>query len=97
MIFLLGEEDMDSLVFAVGQKKALQKMAKEYQDLQNYSSNLKPVTRVSSVELYHLSESGEVTGCVLNDKMMAFITKHYKEIQSVHISDQYTGKIQDTT
>ena len=95
VIFLLGEEDMDSFVFAIGHKKALQKMAKEYQDLQSYTANLKPISRGTSVELYQLSESGEVAGCVLSERMMSFIAKHCKEIQSVHISDQYTGMVQD--
>lgn len=98
MIFQLDDEDMDNFVFAIGQKKALQKLAKELQDLHNYTPNLKPVTRgsMTSSNVYQLSESGEVTGCVLNDKMVAFIAKHYQEIQSVHITDQYTGMVQDT-
>ena len=33
MVFQLDEEDMDSFVLAVGQKKALLKMQKEYEDL----------------------------------------------------------------
>jgi hypothetical protein len=33
IVFQLDEEDMDSFVLVVGQKKALLKMQKEYEDL----------------------------------------------------------------
>lgn len=87
---------MDSLVFAVGQKKALQKMVKDFQDLHNFTPNLKPLSRASSSDLFQLSESAEIAGSVLNEKMMAFVAKHSKQIQSIHVTDQYTGMVQDT-
>ena len=33
MVFQLGDEDMDSFVLALGKKKPLLKMQKEYEDL----------------------------------------------------------------
>lgn len=40
VVFQLDEEDMDSFVLVVGQKKALLKMQKEYEDLVSLKNNI---------------------------------------------------------
>ncbi len=93
MIFQLDESDMDSLVFACGQKRALTKLVKEYEDLSRFSPSIKAMGRADG--LFQATESGEVTASVLSERIMTFIAKHSHDILSIHITDQFTGLVQD--
>ena len=85
---------MDSLVFACGQKRALQKLIKDYEDLHRYTPTAKPLSR-GGEDMFLASESGEVASSVLNERVLSFIDKHSREIVTIHITDQYTGAVQE--
>ena len=61
IVFQLDEEDMDSFVLVVGQKKALLKMQKEYEDLVSLwnfdTSNFFPSTDAYNTQCLSLSLS----------------------------------------
>lgn len=100
---------MDSFVLAVGTRKTLQKMQKEYEDLvslgiycpvicpflqKNFmTGNVRPVSKAEP--LFYISEIAEATQCFL-ERNTTFLSKHSHDIDSIHISDQYTGYVQDT-
>lgn len=96
VVFQLGEEDMDSYVLALGQKKAVQRMQKEYEDLSNYCPTVRPGSKNSLDETFWvLSEIPEATSAVLSHTTLQFLNKHASAIESLHISDQYTGFVQN--
>uniref|UniRef100_A0A7N6AQ77 PAT complex subunit CCDC47 n=1 Tax=Anabas testudineus TaxID=64144 RepID=A0A7N6AQ77_ANATE len=72
----LNDEDMDTFVFAVGTKKAMAKLQKEIEFCDS---------------LAILSEMGEVTDGVMDNKMVHYITNHADKIESIHFSDQFSG------
>lgn len=95
LIFQLGDEDeMDSFVLAIAPKKTLQKMQKDYEDLKNYTSNIRPVNKAEP--LFFTSEIPEATQAFLSDKNCTFLAKYSTIVESVHITDQYTGFVQDS-
>nr|XP_032801875.1 coiled-coil domain-containing protein 47 isoform X3 [Petromyzon marinus]XP_032801877.1 coiled-coil domain-containing protein 47 isoform X3 [Petromyzon marinus] len=86
-------DDMDSMVFAVGTKKAVSRLHKEMQDLSLYCTDKpKPLGRYGLPDsLVVLSESSEITDCLLDLKMISFLKAHAETIESIHMSDQYSG------
>ena len=107
---------MDSYVLALGQKKAVQRMQKEYEDLvschhhcswqtsseprffpqSNYCPTVRPGSKNSLDETFWvLSEIPEATSAVLSHTTLQFLNKHASAIESLHISDQYTGFVQN--
>jgi hypothetical protein len=45
--------------------------------------------------LFFMSEIAEATQGFLNDKVCTFLAKHAAVVESIHITDQYTGYVQD--
>uniref|UniRef100_A0A8C5AF50 PAT complex subunit CCDC47 n=1 Tax=Gadus morhua TaxID=8049 RepID=A0A8C5AF50_GADMO len=89
----LNDDDMDTFVFAVGTKKAMAKMQKDMQDLSEFCSD-KPKSGAKyglPESLAILTEMGEVTDGVMDSKMVHFITSHADKIESIHLSDQFSG------
>ncbi|RXM32589.1 Coiled-coil domain-containing protein 47 [Acipenser ruthenus] len=89
----LNDEDMDTFVFAVGTKKAMARMQKEMQDLSEFCSD-KPKSGAKyglPESLAILSELGEATEGVMDNKMVHFLTNHADKIESIHFSDQFSG------
>uniref|UniRef100_A0A3Q3XGW9 PAT complex subunit CCDC47 n=1 Tax=Mola mola TaxID=94237 RepID=A0A3Q3XGW9_MOLML len=89
----LTEEDMDTFVFAVGTKKAMARLQKEMQDLSEFCGD-KPKSGAKyglPDSLAILSEMGEVTDGVMDNKMVHYITNHADKIESIHFSDQFSG------
>ncbi|CAL8288174.1 unnamed protein product [Boreogadus saida] len=89
----LNDDDMDTFVFAVGTKKAMAKMQKDMQDLSEFCSD-KPKSGAKyglPESLAILTEMGEVTDGVMDSKMVHFITTHADKIESIHLSDQFSG------
>ncbi|XP_006638225.1 PAT complex subunit CCDC47 [Lepisosteus oculatus] len=89
----LNDEDMDTFVFAVGTKKAMARLQKEMQDLSEFCSDKpKSGAKFGLPEfLAILSEMGEVTEGVMDNKMVHFLTNHADKIESIHFSDQFSG------
>ncbi|XP_066554573.1 PAT complex subunit CCDC47 isoform X2 [Amia ocellicauda] len=89
----LVDEDMDTFVFAVGTKKAMARMQKDMQDLSEFCND-KPKSGAKyglPEYLAILSEMGEVTEGVMDNKMVHFLTNHADKIESIHFSDQFSG------
>uniref|UniRef100_A0A3Q3NI82 PAT complex subunit CCDC47 n=1 Tax=Mastacembelus armatus TaxID=205130 RepID=A0A3Q3NI82_9TELE len=89
----LNEEDMDTFVFAVGTKKAMARLQKEMQDLSEFCGD-KPKSGAKyglPDSLAILSEMGEVTDGVMDNKMVHYIMNHADKIESIHFSDQFSG------
>ncbi|KAM3597143.1 uncharacterized protein V6R79_000516 [Siganus canaliculatus] len=89
----LNDEDMDTFVFAVGTKKAMAKLQKEMQDLSEFCGD-KPKSGAKyglPDSMAILSEMGEVTDGVMDNKMVHYITNHAEKIESIHFSDQFSG------
>uniref|UniRef100_A0A672H3Z9 PAT complex subunit CCDC47 n=1 Tax=Salarias fasciatus TaxID=181472 RepID=A0A672H3Z9_SALFA len=89
----LNDEDMDTFVFAVGTKKAMARLQKEMQDLSEFCGD-KPKSGAKyglPDSLAILSEMGEVTDGVMDNKMVHYITNHADKIESIHFSDQFSG------
>uniref|UniRef100_A0A8C3AZ68 PAT complex subunit CCDC47 n=1 Tax=Cyclopterus lumpus TaxID=8103 RepID=A0A8C3AZ68_CYCLU len=89
----LNEDDMDTFVFAVGTKKAMAKLQKEMQDLSEFCGD-KPKSGAKfglPDSLSILSEMGEVTDGVMDNKMVHYITNNAEKIESIHFSDQFSG------
>ncbi|XP_005994663.1 PAT complex subunit CCDC47 [Latimeria chalumnae] len=89
----MSDEDMDTYVFAAGTKKALLRLQKEMQDLSEFCSD-KPKSGAKyglPDSLAILSEMGEVTEGMMDNKMVHFLTNHADKIESIHFSDQFSG------
>uniref|UniRef100_UPI00398F76B8 PAT complex subunit CCDC47 n=1 Tax=Pristiophorus japonicus TaxID=55135 RepID=UPI00398F76B8 len=89
----MNEEDMDTYVFAIGSRKAMVRMQKEMQDLSEFCSD-KPKSGIKfglPDSLSILSEMGEVTEGILDNRMVHFLSNHADKIESVHFSDQFSG------
>lgn len=93
IVVTMTTDDMENLVFALGSKKAMSRLHKDMQDLSYYCGE-KP----RSAARYHLpdclnilSESGEVSDAILDEKMINFLKNSAEKIESIHFSDQYSG------
>ncbi|TSQ23924.1 Coiled-coil domain-containing protein 47 [Bagarius yarrelli] len=89
----LNDEDMDTFVFAVGNRKAMGRMQKEMQDLSEFCGDKPKSGAKYSLpdSLAILSEMGEVTDGVMDNKMVHYIINHADKIESIHFSDQFSG------
>lgn len=89
----LNDDDMDTFVFAVGSRKAMARLQKEMQDLSEFCGDKpKSGSKYGLPEsLSILSEMGEVTDGVMDNKMVHYLTGHADKIESIHFSDQFSG------
>ncbi|KAL4658205.1 coiled-coil domain-containing protein 47 [Arapaima gigas] len=89
----LNDEDMDTFVFAVGSRKAMTRLQKEMQDLSEFCND-KPKSGAKyglPESLAILSEMGEVTDGMMDTKMVHYLINHADKIESIHVSDQFSG------
>lgn len=89
----LSKDSMDTFVMAVCSKKSATKLFKDMADLKQYCINV-----VKADEKYNipsgfslLSEIGEATTAILDSRLTAILSKYSQSIESIHISDQYSG------
>ncbi|ALC38839.1 CG17593 [Drosophila busckii] len=87
---------MDSFVFAVGSKKTITKVFKEYTDLNKFCSLVsKPEERYNVPNGFGvLSEIPEGTSAILESRVITALNKYQSYIDYLHISDQFSGPIQ---
>ncbi|BFF96127.1 coiled-coil domain-containing protein 47 [Drosophila madeirensis] len=87
---------MDSFVFAVGTKKTITKVFKEYTDLSKFCSLVgKPEDRYNVPNGFAvLSEVPEATSAILETRIITALKKYQSYIDYLHISDQFSGPIQ---
>lgn len=98
----LSEGVMDSFVMAICNKKSVGRMFKEITDLKQYCVNVtKPDEKYNlpSTGFSVLSEIHEATQAMIDSRIIAVLNKYSQLIESIHISDQYSGPVlqdQDT-
>jgi len=87
---------MDSFAFCVGTKKTVTKVFKEYADLNKFCSLVsKPEDRYNVPSGFAvLSEIPEATSAVLEARVITALNKYQKLIDYIHISDQFSGPVQ---
>ncbi|XP_068151027.1 PAT complex subunit CCDC47 [Drosophila tropicalis] len=87
---------MDGFVFAVGTKKTIAKVFKEYTDLSKFCSLVaKPEDRYNVPSGFGvLSEIPEATSSILESRIITALNKYQSYIDYLHISDQFSGPIQ---
>ncbi len=86
---------MDSFVMAIASKKSVGRLFKELTDLKQFCIN---VTKAD--ERYNLpagfsvlSELPEATAAIIDSRIIAVLNKSNQLIDSIHISDQYSGPV----
>ncbi|XP_030383931.1 coiled-coil domain-containing protein 47 [Scaptodrosophila lebanonensis] len=87
---------MDAFVFAVGSKKTITKVFKEYADLSKFCSLVsKPEDRYNLPSGFGvLSEVPEATSAILESRVITALNKYQSYIDYLHISDQFSGLVQ---
>ncbi|XP_011178680.2 PAT complex subunit CCDC47 [Zeugodacus cucurbitae] len=87
---------MDAFVFCVGLRKTITKVFKEYADLNKYCSLVsKPDDRYKVPAGFSvLSEIPEATSAILEARVITALNKYQRYIDYIHISDQFSGPIQ---
>jgi hypothetical protein len=88
----MNKEDMDNFVCAIATKKTAIKITKEYNDLANYCPDKKPGDKYGlPSQFVVMSEMGEVTAALFDSRTVSVINKFAPIIDSIHITDQFTG------
>jgi hypothetical protein len=89
----ISRDSMDSFVMAVCSKKSASKMFKDLTDLKQYCVSVaKPDEKYNIPAGFSLlSEIAEASAAILDTKVVAMLNKYSSVIDSIHISDQFSG------
>lgn len=101
------QDDLDSFVFCLSNRKCAQQLFADYQDVATYCIEKRLGTGASIVDAKYteliapavaakyviLNEIGEVPGNVLDKTVCAFLNKYPDMVEYLLISDQYVGYI----
>ena len=94
----MNQDDMDSFVFCLANKKTAARLAKEMADITTFCPERRSAIpdkhgiSVNTASNYSImSEIPEVTVAMLDSKLSAVLSKYPDAIDSIHFSDQYTG------
>jgi len=88
----MNQEDMDTFVFVLANKKAAAKLAKDMTDISTYCPEKKNVEKLGLPSSFVLmSEVGEATSTILDSKVTAVFNKYENFIEYLHFSDQFSG------
>nr|CAG4636294.1 EOG090X08PA [Eubosmina coregoni]SVE69887.1 EOG090X08PA [Eubosmina coregoni] len=89
----MNETDMDTYVMCLANKKSAARLAREMADISTFCPDRKSV-----IERYGLpanfqlmSEIGEASNALLDPRVCAVINKIPEVVESIHVSDQYSG------
>uniref|UniRef100_A0A915Q4V0 PAT complex subunit CCDC47 n=1 Tax=Setaria digitata TaxID=48799 RepID=A0A915Q4V0_9BILA len=88
----VDNNEMDSFVFAIGQRKSVTKIAKEKMDLSLFTVERKGVDRLglpSSIVVY--AEMFEAVNAIIDPAVLSVFRKYESAIDYFHFSDQYSG------
>lgn len=93
----LSKDIMDNFVLAICSKKSGTKMFKELTDLKQYC-----VSVGKSDEKFNIpsnfcvySEIAEAASAIIDSRLVAMLNKYSNIIDSIHISDQFSGSLQE--
>merc|ERR1712212_324431 len=88
----MNKEDMDTFVMAVGNKKSVARMAKGLNDLNSLCGEKKSGEKIGlRPNVAVVSEIGEASSAILDSKVLSLLSKNEECLDSIHITDQYTG------
>jgi len=92
----MSADDMDTFVFCLAQKKSAVKLSKEMADIMTFCPEKRAAQEKYGLpptsSYFIMSEISEVTQAMLTDsKLLAMLNKYPNAIDSIHLSDQYTG------
>uniref|UniRef100_A0A182NP07 PAT complex subunit CCDC47 n=1 Tax=Anopheles dirus TaxID=7168 RepID=A0A182NP07_9DIPT len=91
----LSPDSMDNFVFCVASRKQATKMFKELNDLNKFCCLVSKAEDKYGVPGFAvLSEIAEVSSSVLDGRIVAALNKYSHLIDYIHLSDQYSGPIQ---
>lgn len=92
----LSKESMDTYVFCVASKKTGTKLFKETADLSKFCTLVhKPEEKYNvPIGFSVLSEIPEATSTILDSRLLTALNKYGQFIDYIHISDQFSGPIQ---
>lgn len=92
----ISKDSMDSFVFCVASKKTATKSFKEMNDLSKFCTLVnKPDDKYNVPQGFSvLSEIPEATAAMLDSKLLAALNKFGHLIDFIHISDQFSGIVQ---
>uniref|UniRef100_A0A336M334 PAT complex subunit CCDC47 n=1 Tax=Culicoides sonorensis TaxID=179676 RepID=A0A336M334_CULSO len=92
----ISKDSMDTFVLCVASKKTATKSFKEINDLSKFCTLVnKPEDKYNVPQGFSvLSEIPEATAAMLDSKLLAALNKFGHLIDFIHISDQYSGVIQ---
>ncbi|EJW88989.1 coiled-coil domain-containing protein 47 [Wuchereria bancrofti] len=88
----VDNNEMDSFVFAIGQRKSVTKASKEKMDLSLFTIERKGVDRLglpSSIVVY--AEMFEAVNAIIDPAVLSMFRKYEGAIDYFHFSDQYSG------
>ncbi|KAL3319183.1 Coiled-coil domain-containing protein 47 [Cichlidogyrus casuarinus] len=86
------DSEMDNWVMAMGRKRKVAQLIKDFPDLTNYITEKRGVQHSSLPGSFLLlSEVPEATSAVLTPAICKLITTYENNIEYFHFSDQYTG------
>ena len=88
----MNHDDMDSYVMCLANKKTATRLSKDMADISVYCPEKKSTEKYSLPSNFVLmTEIGEVATTLLDTRVCALINKIPDVIDSIHISDQYSG------
>ncbi|CAF2859841.1 unnamed protein product [Rotaria sp. Silwood2] len=92
-----SKDDMETFVFCLAKKRAAAKLHRDMNDLSQFCSERKNADKRRLSGNYQiLSEIGEVSTTMIDNRVADFIDKFPDALEYIHISDQYTGmKVQN--
>uniref|UniRef100_A0A182MVL3 PAT complex subunit CCDC47 n=1 Tax=Anopheles culicifacies TaxID=139723 RepID=A0A182MVL3_9DIPT len=91
----LSADSMDNFVFCVASRKQATKMFKELNDLNKFCCLVSKAEDKYNIPGFALlSEIAEVSASILDGRLVAALNKYSHLIDYIHLSDQYSGPIQ---
>lgn len=91
----MSPDAMDNFVFCVATKKQATKMFKEMNDLSKFCTLVNKSEEKYNMPGYSLlSEIAEASSSLLDSRLIAALNKYSHLIDYIHVSDQYSGQIQ---
>ncbi|CAF0984657.1 unnamed protein product [Rotaria sordida] len=91
------KDDIETFVFCLAKKRSAVKLHRDMNDLSQFCSERKNADKRGLNGNYQiLSEIGEVSSSIIDNRVVDFIDKFPDALEYIHISDQYTGmKVQN--
>jgi len=87
-----GKDELETLVFCLARKRSAARLHRDMLDLSQFCSEKKNADKKGLNGNYQvLSEIGEVTTSILDNRVVDFIDKYPDALEYIHVSDQYMG------